>query len=505
MAVDVRDLMPAWVAWLGPVAFVAAATWGFLLVAVVATRRILREYDPHAHWTDQARIAHAVRVTYVLTSVILPPVVLAFSRMMIGPMSPTPWWALGVPAAVLVFLMSMRLEYGFERDVLGQPVGGAARHMAVGMIRLAAYAGIALLLVLAPGRLSSPMMPVWLACAVLVGLALRYQLVILRGLTLAQPADEGLRAIVRRVGAEAGYDVDRVVVIDSHMPNAFAMSWLRTVGFTSRALEVLEPEQVGAVAAHEIAHLQERRSVTVLRQLMHFVWIPLAAARPILATWGAAGLAAVVLVVLAVAVANARMRSRMERLADVVARDHTHGSEAFGSALASIYRTGLVPAVLRRDPHGHLHERLVAAGVEPDFDPPPAPSLRQPAVLAVAAFLIPVLVLFSPWLVVRTGSRQTTAHVAASLNVYGGWPYEELALQAEVAGDLLRAGVLYERAADVSSGSSQLVDAAVAYARAGRCEDARRVAARLLSITPPAAHVWTAEEWVAWCDASFSA
>ena len=189
-----------------------------------------------------------------------------------------------------------------------------------------------------------------------------------------------------------------------------------------------------------------------------------------------------------------------ERASDAAAVESIHRSDAYGRALEHTYRIGLIPAVLRRATHGQLHERLEAAGVEPDFDPPaPPPRLRGLVALGatVAVFMAAWL---SPWLAffATGGDSLVPTHLSSTLPVYGSEALEWLASEAEFVEHWRDAAILYDAAADVRPANQFLrLEAVRSWAYAGDCAQADRAAAEL---DPGTEDLRFADELVDWCE-----
>jgi hypothetical protein len=67
---------------------------------------------------------------------------------------------------------------------------------------------------------------------------------------------------------------------------------------------------------------------------------------------------------------------KLEVRADEMAKAQEHDPGTYARALARIYQDNMVPAVTAgRGTHPHLYDRLVAAGVTPDFPRPAAAKL----------------------------------------------------------------------------------------------------------------------------------
>lgn len=86
----------------------------------------------------------------------------------------------------------------------------------------------------------------------------------------AQPVDEGnapeLFQMMRTLSANAGLPMPKVYVYDSPQPNAFATGrnpQNAAVAASTGLLQRLTPEEVAGVMAHELAHIQNRDTLTM--------------------------------------------------------------------------------------------------------------------------------------------------------------------------------------------------------------------------------------------------
>ena len=153
-----------------------------------------------------------------------------------------------------------------------------------------------------------------------------------------------------------------------------------------------------------------------------------------------------------------------------------------GRALEKTHRVGLIPAVLKRSTHGPLHERLTAAGIQPDFDVPSPPSLKRGLGLLGAVALTFMIAISSPWLAfaVLDDSSEIPLQMAVALPVYGVDSLETLALEAQADGRWRDAAVLFEAVLRVSP-DNELARYEVlhAWASAGECDRVIAVAEEL--------------------------
>lgn len=497
----VRELVPGWVEWLGPVLFLTAMVVVIGLVPVAAVRITLRRLRAADHWTVRARDVYAARMAVVWGLLIVPAASLLLSTQAVGPLAPASPWLFGTAGALAAIAVASTTSWRLEGSVLGQPVGELRRYLTVVAVRWLPLVAIIALGISAPSRLASPWMTAWIVTALLLGLGLRLQPTWLAKTRLARPAGRTLDTMVREAGDRLGVEVRSVLVIDHHLPNAFAFPWLRTVAFTKGAVATLGHDELEAVTLHELGHLNEPGAMVFLRQAVHFVWIPVAALRPIHGSFGVVGVIAVLAALVALLVVVRRLATRMEARSDAQVLEHVHESTVYARALEKLYRIGNIPAVLKRAPHGQLHQRLETAGVAPDFTPPAPPSIRVLLACAVTAGILALALVALPSILSTRSSvdSPTPALVALSLGGYGSWPYERLGQLAEAEGDLDRALVWYEAAAEITTDPYRLAHVGYLQAATGRCNDARDTMQRLEHSGPTAGDFSYASEWLEWC------
>ena len=447
MTDQLRTLVPGWVEWLGPVFFLAALAIILGLVPLAAVRAAVRHIVPTDRWTEQARYAHAARAGVVWAIATVPAGIWLLSTVTVGPMARVPGWLLGLFGVMTSVLAVARVSWWLEGSVLHQPIARWGRFLSGFLVRLAPLAAVVTLGLAAPARLSSAWMFLWIPLALGVAAALRFQPEFLVIAGLAGPAREPLISIVGRAAAGAGIDAPDVLIIEHHQANAFAFPWRQTIAFTSRAVAELSAEELESVALHEVGHLAESAWSSRLRRVTHFVWIPVAAIKPILGSWGGTGLLALGVMLIGILLLLRRFASAMEARSDAHAVACLKTAIAYGRALEKIYRIGLIPAVSRRPSHGQLHERLQAAGLVAGFDPPGPPPMRTLGVATVAAVVVGVGIWLAPYWVGITADPLSPypAHVALALGSYGSWPFERLGQLADVGGDYEAAEALFFR------------------------------------------------------------
>lgn len=502
MTDQLRTLVPGWVEWLGPVFFLAGLAIILGLVPLAAVRAAVRHIVPTDHWTEQARYAHAARASVVWAVVTVPAGIWLLSTGTVGPMARVPGWLMGLFGVMTSVLAVARVSWWLEGSVLHQPIAGWGRFLSGFLVRLAPLAAIVTLGLAAPARLSSAWMFLWIPLALGVAAALRFQPEFLVIAGLAGPAREPLISIVGRAAAGAGIDAPDVLIIEHHQANAFAFPWRQTIAFTSRAVAELSAEELESVALHEVGHLAEPAWSSRLRRVMHFVWIPVAAIKPVLGSWGGTGLLALGVMLIGILLLLRRFASAMEARSDAHAVAGLETAVVYGRALEKIYRIGLIPAVSRRPSHGQLHERLQATGLVAGFDPPDPPPMRTLGAATVAAVVVGVGIWLAPYLVGITADPLSPypAHVALALGSYGSWPFERLGQLADVEGDYEAAEAFFAAAAEVSLDPDPLLDLVYVRSVLGRCDGAAGALNDLVERGGSRGDVSLAGEWIEWCN-----
>jgi Zn-dependent protease with chaperone function len=233
--------------------------------------------------------------------------------------------------------------------------------------------------------------------AFLFGLGIR----LMRWLQLLKPAPERLQALVREMSQKMGVPVRATWVLPTHLSNAVALPLTGQLIFTEKLLSTHPDAEIKAICAHELGHLNEPRKVIFVRALVALALFPLVFINPMNSLTGVAnGFLLILIPVLILFLVGMRVSRRMEKRADKIAIESEHiNPEVYARALERLYQTNQMPAVMPRRSnkiHPDLYDRMLAAGVTPDFPKPaPAKGLSWPSCLVLASlFVLPVLAVF---------------------------------------------------------------------------------------------------------------
>lgn len=236
-----------------------------------------------------------------------------------------------------------------------------------------------------------------LLVAFLLGLGIR----VMRWLRLLKPAPEPLNALVREMSQKMGVPVRSTWVLSTHLSNAVALPMTRQLIFTDKLLSTHPDDEIKAICAHELGHLNEPRKVVFVRALVALALFPLVFIYPMNSLTGVDnGFLLILIPVLILLLVGMRVSRRMEKRADKIAIESEHiKPEVYARALERIYQTNQTPAVMPRRSnkiHPDLYDRMLAAGVTPDFPKPaPAKGLSWLSYLVLAGFFVlPALAVF---------------------------------------------------------------------------------------------------------------
>ncbi|NOY90362.1 MAG: M48 family metalloprotease [Deltaproteobacteria bacterium] len=455
-----REILPAWVIW-GPLYSYLPLIFVWALVFTAAGAALgglpparTQEEAPNS-WVERARRAYPARLGTALLATFLPLFAAMIAWLFAGYLLPIGSAGLATLAFVSAWLGCAVVRYRVERRILGALT---ARLFVSGtLVRWLFFLWPLLLILFANlaaddrfGARSALVLGVTGVC--FAALSFGANISIGRWVGLVEHADARVVAIVDRVAASVGRAPSGVWVAKTGLANAWILIIGRELLWTSRALEVLDDDELAAITAHELGHLSESRRVRSLRILRLMLFLPLCAARPIAGEFGIGTVALLIAGFLFSMVALGRTTRRMESRADHVAHAHQGDAGTYARALERLYRANQSPAVTRGrgGVHGHLYDRLTAAGTTPGYPrPAPPPRWRSSAAsvlpLGVGVFaLLIARILIVVW--VSLASSQGATLVGAAFGGLDHQMLETLAEQADSRGELHDADVFFAAA-----------------------------------------------------------
>ena len=210
--------------------------------------------------------------------------------------------------------------------------------------------------------------------------------------------DLRLERLVDEMAAQNGIKPWRVYYGESPIARAAALIYLRSLVFTSRVLDVLDDDELRSIILHELAHLRENIVVCLARLIPVLSLMLITLIHPLMHHFGSAGLFWLFGAVFLLLKLAKRIARRMEHHADDAAIQGAVDAAIYARALEKIYQVNQLPAVMRGNNmvHPHLYDRMLAAGVTPDYSRPQPPG--RMAWPGWAVFLIPGAMAAWMWL-----------------------------------------------------------------------------------------------------------
>jgi Zn-dependent protease with chaperone function len=346
-------------------AFACIANW----LALIPWRRAKER-----HWTERARLYYPVRASAQSNLWVLPAVLTMGAVLM--EIDDLPHWTLMVLATGIGTVVG---TIPMDREVCTRiPFKELLRTVSVGwLIRFLMWLVFLGAIALMPNEFNLQGLAILAVFLFLLTLwSWKGWIWTGRKLGFLLPPPERLQKIVQDTAARMNVPVGEVCLLRSFTAQAFAMSAGRRLLFTDRLLEILSDDEVAAICSHELAHLTEPRSTYFQRHMIWLSFLPWIFLKPMVHTLGFSGFIVLLLFTFLVPIACRQLSHRLEVRADAVAHSNEPDSGVYARALTRLYEDALAPAVNARESatHPHLYDRLLAAGVTPDFPRPEPPA-----------------------------------------------------------------------------------------------------------------------------------
>ena len=375
----VRHDIPLWTlvfGVLGPV--LVAACWGLFSTLSVGglISRKFRELDDGVHWTERARhwepVVVAMRNIAIFTSVFGA----ALGWLTGGPFSLLPMELLVLFGAMGGYAGSIAGQMLFLPRIARVTSRELFRRYVI--YRICFGMGIPLWIVSLLCVSETMSVERWLVMLVsslmFLAASLWPPLGIARALGVLREADEPYQKLLSGISDRLGHEPRGLWVFDMGLANAFALYVSNNIVMTEQLLECVNDDELDTILVHEMAHLTDRASNKFggAAGILVLALIPFAAATFLSGHWSGWVL---LFVVVGLLILNRRSARRMEDHADETSTRHQFDEGVYARALEKIYAYNLFAAVRsKRKAHAHLYDRMLAAGVTPDYprpEPPP--------------------------------------------------------------------------------------------------------------------------------------
>ena len=346
------------------------------------------------HWSERARLYFPVRVAAASNLWVLPAV-LTISGVLVWPEESPHWMLLALITASGAVVGTIPMD----REVFPHiPRRELFRQAAVNwLIRFLLWFVFLTAITLMPDQFS---IQTGVIAASVLALCIFWShdgwIRVGRKIGLFVPPTERLLCIVRETAARVNVPVRDVCLMRISIAQAFAAPAGRRLLFSERLVELLSDDEISATATHELAHLTEVRADYYKRYVIWLMFLPWLLFKPLLHTFGPTGFFMLLGTTVVAPILYRSVCRKLEIRADKVAHMNEPASGTYARALLRLHEDSLVPAVHAKQhgTHPHLYDRLLAAGIQPDFPrPPPAKAMAWNGVLFSAALGIVAMLL----------------------------------------------------------------------------------------------------------------
>jgi Zn-dependent protease with chaperone function len=207
-----------------------------------------------------------------------------------------------------------------------------------------------------------------------------------RRLHYVRPASPRLASIVAEASAATGVPVRAAWELDIPVQNAAALVMTRELAFTRALIAHHDDDAIRAICLHELAHLTEPRWTTILRAAIGPICnTPFLFVLPIL---DQSPIGVVLLWLLSILMRRGfgLVSVRFEKLADRYAMKHTPDPVVYARALERMYESNQMPVVFSARAartHPDHYDRMIAAGIAPEYPKPEPPESHTSLGLAL--------------------------------------------------------------------------------------------------------------------------
>ncbi len=422
-----RELLPLPICYGNALLYPLLAAIGAALILAIAYRLARPRLPADAHWTDRAK-EYFCGLKVLIWATVLPLLAaIGAGSFYTGPLGFIDRF--GLIAVLAVAITATATPFFGANQLRAMPWldkkrlrGGRLGHlllrhpdripMLLVFALLPADPGLMFFLVLVPG------LALWLYLNFGGGLRLALWF------GLARPAPERVQRIVKRVAEQIGHPPPVVLTVEMNQANVYALPLGNLMCFSERAEEVLTDEELGRIAAHEMSHLGEAKRDTMKRLFPLLMPLVIMAARPasmhLPGNWYLILLGAA----LYLRLRQPRAIRRLEETADQDAHGEDDAAAAtFAAGLEKLYRENLTPAVMSKKPlsHPELYDRLLAAGVTPDYPRPPPPrSVLVSTILMCLLSAVLFVVLALGGIALKASARRSETVALGVIAVTGG-------------------------------------------------------------------------------------
>lgn len=499
---DIQRDLPTWSLALGALGpFLVAAGWGSASTLVVGSliSRKFRALDASEHWTERARHWEPIVTTFRTITVFSLMIGAALGWLVAGPFSLLPvepsvllgvlgGW-LGAFAGQLIFFP--RVTTVTWRDMLRRSlIYRVCFGMSIPFVILSMFC------------ISTQMTPFrWGAMGIFSALylfaSLWPPLKLANKLGALRVAGAREQQILASISERLNHKPRGLWLFDVGFANAFALYFSNNIVMTDQLLECVDEHELDTILIHEMAHLTDGVSnkLGAASGLVVLALMPFLIATAINELW-AGGL--ILGLMVALLIFNRRSARQMEDHADATSSEHQFDEGVYARALEKIYAYNLFAAVRhKRRAHAHLYDRMLAAGVTPDYprpEPPPKHNLLNGGYSFLTWMLLCFFVVCG---VFAEDGWNISNHARVAAGILGGSPKiaERISYNYAEQGDT-KPALLYAEGMVIADDASllSLLHLASRECEAGLKEEANKTYERALKVSKQPENIGAMED-----------
>ncbi len=192
-----------------------------------------------------------------------------------------------------------------------------------------------------------------------------------RKLGLLVSAPERLMSVVTETSFRMQIPFREVLLLEGSLAQAYAMPVTGRLIFTEQIVALLPDDELSAICAHELGHLAESWPARYSRYIRSVPLLPWIYFKPLYGLLGPGGvLMATGLVSIITSRIFKSISTKLEARADGIAKASESDAGTYARALTRVYENNLIPAVHGKATHPSLYDRVLAAGITPDYPRP---------------------------------------------------------------------------------------------------------------------------------------
>jgi Zn-dependent protease with chaperone function len=344
-------------------ALAAAVTFVTNRLALIPWRR-----KRDSHWTEQARLLFPVRRAASASTWSVPAIIVLLTLVLSQDSSLWIYSGLGaaIGASVGNFPLDHEIFPWIPQKTLWRwtAINGVSR-----LVNWIVFIGVILWM---PDRFG------WRAIEIGGGIVVLWLLWTSEGVVWAwrqlgilKAAPERLLRIVTEASVRMRIPFREILVLDAPLAQAYAIPVTGRLLFTERMMEVTADDELGAICAHELAHLGEPWTARYSRYIRVLPRLPWIFIKPLAYGLNPGGALIVTgLTSIITGLIFKRISRKLELRADDMAKANESDTGVYARALIRMYESNLIPAVHGKLTHPSLYDRVLAAGITPDFPRP---------------------------------------------------------------------------------------------------------------------------------------